>query len=96
LSCYESVSPVDLLLVHTFEIQRGIDCIGPKKLKSLEAKRRKGGRVMGFVFWFSWALFIVFERITLGMPWPAKYFLVSQFADEFDAQRQVLKVRGHA
>ncbi|HZY93772.1 MAG TPA: hypothetical protein VFE98_02800 [Candidatus Bathyarchaeia archaeon] len=48
---------------------------------------------MAFVFWFSWALFIVFERITLGMPWPAKDFLISQFADEFEAQRQVLKVR---
>jgi len=49
----------------------------------------------GFVFSFSWALFIVFEKVTLQMPWPLKHFLIGQFPGEFEAQRQVMRLRGN-
>jgi len=52
-----------------------------------------GEELMGFVFSFSWALFIVFEIVTLRMPWPLKHFLIGQFPGEFEAQRQVMMVR---
>ena len=48
---------------------------------------------MGFVFSFSWALFIVFERMTLFMPWPLRHFVIGQFPGEFEAQRQVIRLR---
>jgi hypothetical protein len=48
---------------------------------------------MGFVFWFSWALFIVFEKVTLRMPWPIKHFVIGQFPGEFEAQRQIMRLK---
>jgi hypothetical protein len=48
---------------------------------------------MGLVYWFSWALFIVYEKVTLRMPWPLKRFLLGQFPGEFDAQQAVLRRR---
>ncbi len=50
---------------------------------------------MAFVFSFSWALFIVYEKVTLLMPWPLKHFLLGQFPGEFEAQRQVMRMRGN-
>jgi len=52
-----------------------------------------GEELTGFVFSFSWALFIVFEKVTLRMPWPLKHFLIGQFPGEFEAQCQVMTVR---
>ncbi len=48
---------------------------------------------MSFLFYFAWALFIVFEKVTLHMPWPIRHFLIGQFPDEFKAQRAVVKLR---
>jgi len=48
---------------------------------------------MGIIFSISWALFIVFENITVRMPWPLKRFLIGQFPGEFEAQLQVMKPR---
>ncbi len=48
-----------------------------------------------FTFSFAWALFIVFERIILKLPWPLKQFLLRQFPDEFAAQRAVLRSQTH-
>ena len=50
---------------------------------------------MGFVYSFSWALFIVFEKVTVKAPWPLKHFLIGQFPGEFEAQRQVIKLRSN-
>jgi len=52
-----------------------------------------GGQLTAFVFSFSWALFIVFEKVTVRMPWPLKQLLIGQFPGEFEAQRQVMKLR---
>ena len=46
---------------------------------------------MGLVYWFSWALFIVYERVTLRLPWPLKNFVLGQFPGEFRAQQEVLR-----
>ena len=51
-----------------------------------------GGELTGFVFSFSWALFIIFEKVTVRMPWPLKHFLIGQFPGEFEAQLQVLRL----
>ena len=48
---------------------------------------------MGIVFSFSWALFIVFEKLTVRMPWPLKQFLIGQLPGEFEAQLQVMRTR---
>jgi len=48
---------------------------------------------MGLVYWFSWALFIVYEKVTLHLPWPLKNFLLGQFPGEFQAQEEVLRPR---
>jgi hypothetical protein len=43
-----------------------------------------------FIFSFAWSLFIVFEKIILNLPWPVKNYFISQFRDEYLAQRSVL------
>jgi hypothetical protein len=48
---------------------------------------------MGLVYWFSWALFIVYEKVTLRLPWPVKNFVLGQFPGEFRAQQEVLRSR---
>ena len=48
---------------------------------------------MGFSFSLGWALFIVYAKITIRMPWPLKQFLISQFPDELNAQSLVLSRR---
>ena len=46
---------------------------------------------MALVYWFSWALFIVYEKVTLRLPWPLKNIVIGQFPSEFHAQQQVLR-----
>jgi hypothetical protein len=48
---------------------------------------------LGFAFSFAWALFLVFERTVLRLPWPLRIFVIRQFPDEFEAQRFVVLVR---
>jgi hypothetical protein len=48
---------------------------------------------MSFAFSFAWALFLVYERMLAGMPWPLRHYLLSQFPDEFRAQRAVVRSR---
>src|SRR5438093_13226109 len=50
-------------------------------------------RLASFTFSFAWALFIVFERIILKLPWPLKQFLLRPFLAEFAAEIAVLRTR---
>ncbi len=44
-----------------------------------------------FAFSFAQALFVVFETLTLRLPWPVKHFVLRQFPDEYAAQRVVMR-----
>src|SRR6266705_4904433 len=64
----------------------------PQNRLAWEAQAVGQGGSMSLTFSFAWALFLVYERIVLAMPWPARQFLLSQFPDEFAAQRAVVRV----
>jgi hypothetical protein len=44
-------------------------------------------------FNLAWALFIVFEKIVLSLPWPLQRLVIMQFPDEFRAQQVVVRSR---
>lgn len=48
---------------------------------------------MGLTFSFAWALFLVFRKTTLRLPWPMREFVLKQFPDEFAAQLELVEAR---
>jgi hypothetical protein len=48
---------------------------------------------LSFTFSFAWALFHVFEKTVMHLPWPLRGFVLRQFPDEFVAQRAVVLAR---
>ncbi|HYU54781.1 MAG TPA: hypothetical protein VEL71_01040 [Candidatus Dormibacteraeota bacterium] len=48
---------------------------------------------MTLPFSLAWALFTVFEKVVLRLPWPLRRFVIMQFPDEFAAQQVVVRSR---
>lgn len=46
---------------------------------------------MSLTFSIAWALFLVFKKTTLRLPWPMREFVLGQFPDEFAAQLEVVE-----
>src|SRR6266581_6362701 len=44
-------------------------------------------------FSLAWAVFTVFEKVVLRLPWPLRRFVIMQFPDEFAAQQVVVRSR---